>query len=180
MTSPDPTATGTTAELASLTGTWELDPPSTSIEFQTKALWIMKVKGTAKPLIGGGAVGDDGNVSGRFVVDVKSVDTNNQKRDAHLQSEDFFDAAKYPTIEFELSSLRFLSPGRVELKGNLSIHGQSQPISVPADVEINGSSATLATEIDIDRSVWGISWAKMGAGLKNKVVIKAKFNKTAS
>jgi polyisoprenoid-binding protein YceI len=65
----------------------------------------------------------------------------------------------------------------VELTGDLTIHGSTRPLTVLADVSTDGGSATVSAEVDIDRSAWGLTWAKMGAALTNHAVIKARFTK---
>ena len=163
---------------ADYAGTWNLDVAQTSIEFHTKAIWIFNVKGTAKALSGTGTVSADGSVEGTFVIDATSIDTKNKKRDAHLQTDDFFDTAKYPTIDFAATSGRLLESGQGEVSGSLTIHGQTRPITVVGNLEHDETSATLRTEVDdLDRMDWGLSWTKMGAGTHNRIVIKAHFTK---
>jgi polyisoprenoid-binding protein YceI len=175
MTTLDPTpATG----LSQYAGSWVLDPAHTTITFHTKAMWVMAVKGTVRAQEGHGQVGEDGTVQGHLVIDATSIGTGNKKRDAHLQTADFFDTAKYPTIDFELTSARFVSPGRVALEGNLSMLGQQHPVVLEAAVEADDTSATISGEIaDLDRSKWGLTWSKMGAGLHNKVVVHAALTR---
>lgn len=173
MSSPDPTA----AERSSLAGTWTLDPSQTSIVFHTKALWLINVKGMFNALEGTGTVGTDGSVSGSIVLDAASVDTKNKKRDDHLRSADFFAVETNPTMTFTLTGARANGAGPVELPGALTILGTTRPVTVVGDVIASESSATVSAELDIDRSEWGIMWAKMGAGLKSHVVITARFTK---
>jgi polyisoprenoid-binding protein YceI len=166
------------ASTGDYTGTWELDTARTSFEFNTKAMWILNVKGTAKALSGTGTVGADGSVQGKLVIDATSIDTKNKKRDAHLQTSDFFETAQYPTMEFDVTSGKLLDSGTAELTGSLTIHGQTRPLVVVAKVDHDDRSATLKTEIDdLDRKEWGLSWAKMGAGTHNRIVISARFTK---
>jgi polyisoprenoid-binding protein YceI len=174
MTLPDETAAG----LSEYVGTWTLDPSQTSIEFHTKAMWVLNVKGTFTSTEGGGTVGADGSVSGSIVLDAASVDTNKKKRDDHLRTADFFEVNAFPTITFAVSGARPKGPGQVELTGDLTIHGTTRPLTLLADVSTDGSSATVSAETDIDRSAWGLTWAKMGAALANRVAIKARFTKT--
>jgi polyisoprenoid-binding protein YceI len=173
MTSTSQTA----ADLSQFAGSWTLDPDRTSIVFHTKAMWILNVQGTARALEGGGSVGTDGGLSGTLVIDAASVDTKNKKRDEHLRTADFFEVQKYPTIAFTVTGGRLDPSGKVELTGSLDLHGQTQPLTLLAEVSAAGDSATLSTEVDIDRSAWGLSWTKMGAGLKNRVVISAHFDR---
>ena len=173
MTMPDETAVG----LSAYAGRWTLDPSQTSIEFHTKAMWVLGVKGTFKSIEGGGTVGTDGSVNGSLVLDAASVDTKKKKRDDHLRTADFFEVNAFPTITFAVTGARPKGAGKVELTGDLTIHGTARPLTLLADVSTDNGSATLSAEVDIDRSAWGLTWAKMGAALTNHVVINARFTK---
>ena len=174
MTSRD----ATTSDLSGLAGTWALDPERTTITFRTKAMWVLPVRGTAKALSGDARVSPDATVRGTLVIDAASFDTKNKRRDAHLRSEDFLEVAKYPTIDFTADGGRPAGTGRVEITGVLTVHGRTQPITLEAEVSRSGNSATVSTEVEIDRSQWGVSWAKMGTGLKNQVAICAQFERS--
>jgi polyisoprenoid-binding protein YceI len=165
-----------TTNLSRLPGTWALDPEKTTVTFRTKALWVLPVRGTAKALSGEAQVSADA-VTGTLVIDAASFDTKNKKRDDHLRSEDFLEVVKYPTIVFTTNGARPTGAGRVEIAGELTVHGRTQPVALQAQVSGSGNSATVSTEVEIDRSLWGISWAKMGTGLKNEVAIRAHFNR---
>jgi polyisoprenoid-binding protein YceI len=173
MTEPDLTATTT----ATSTGTWSLDPARTLIEIHTKALRVIKVKGTAKALSGTATVNGDDTVAGGIVVDTASIDTGNKKRDAHLRAADFFEVLKYPTIDFTVTDGRVDDEGKAQLTGTLALHGMALPIAFAADVALDAKAAVLTAAVDIDRSKWGVSWAKMGAGLENRVLITATFTR---
>ena len=172
------TSTNSTSNsLSGLSGTWTLNPAKTTVDFRTKAMWVLPVKGTAKALNGEAQIGADGAVKGTLVIDAASFDTKNKKRDDHLRSEDFFEAIKYPTITFTANGGRVVGSDRVEVTGELTVRGRSQPLTLLADLSHSGRSATVATEVEIDRSLWGVSWAKMGAGMKNQLVIRAHFDR---
>jgi polyisoprenoid-binding protein YceI len=173
MTSPDELA----ADLSPYAGTWTLDPSQTSIEFHTKAMWVLNVKGTFRAIEGGGTVGADGSTRGSIVLDAASVDTKKKKRDDHLRTKDFFEVDAFPTITFTVTGAHPKGAGKVELTGDLTIHGLSRPVPLLADVRADGGSAIVSVEADIDRSAWGLTWAKMGTGLKNHMVIKARFTR---
>jgi polyisoprenoid-binding protein YceI len=167
---------GTPQALSELTGAWNLDPERTTIQFTTKALWITTVNGTLRATEGSGTVEADGGVSGRIVIDAASIDTNNKRRDQHLRTADFFDVTNYPTMTFDLAAGHLGGPGRSTLKGTLSVHGATRPIEFQAALQEEDDGAlTLDVNTDIDRSGWGLGWAKMGAGLNNAVTIKATF-----
>jgi len=168
----------TSANLSNFVGSWVIDPDRTTVEFRTKAMWVLPVKGRANVIAGGGTVGPEGSLTGTLIVDAASIDTKNKKRDDHLRTADFFEVIKYPTITFEATRGRPAGSGMIELEGTLTVHGQTKPLSLSAEVSMSGDSATLTTEIEIDRSFWGISLAPFGAGLKNRVVISAHFNRS--
>jgi polyisoprenoid-binding protein YceI len=173
MSSADTTA----IDLTPFTGTWALDSERTSVTFRTKAMWVFSVKGTAQALGGNARIAPDGAVTGTFVIDAGSIDTKNKKRDDHLRTKDFFEVANYPTIVFDATGGRPVGPGLVQISGVLTIHGQTQPVTLKAQVSRSGNSATVSTEVEIDRSRWGMSWAMMGTSLKNQVAIRAHFNR---
>jgi polyisoprenoid-binding protein YceI len=162
-------------DFLSSAGNWKLDPARTSIEFHTKAMWVLKVKGSFKAIEGGAAVSEDGAVSGSLVLDAASVNTGNAKRDAHLRTADFFEVEKYPTIVFSATGARPTGSGQVELTGTLTIHGESKPVTLVGHVAGSATEVEVSAESDIDRSGWGITWSKMGAGLANHLVLNAHF-----
>jgi polyisoprenoid-binding protein YceI len=165
-------------DLSTFAGSWVIDPHRTTVEFRTKAMWVLPVKGRANVIAGGGTVGPDGSLTGTLIVDAASIDTKNKKRDDHLRTADFFEVSKYPTITFEATRGRLEGSGKIELEGTLTVHGQSKPLSLSAEVSMSGDSASVTTEVDIDRSSWGISLTPFGAGLKNRVAINAYFDRS--
>jgi polyisoprenoid-binding protein YceI len=166
-----------TVDLGDFAGTWVLDPRRTSIVFHTKAMWVLPVKGTAKAIEGGGTVGAEGGLRGTLVIDAASIDTRIKKRDAHLREADFFDVEQFPTITFEATGGRPAGPAKLELTGTLTVHGQTRPLTVVADLGVAADAVTVTAEVDIDRSQWGMALTPMGAGLQNRVVVSATFTK---
>jgi len=172
------TTADTTIDLTRFAGTWALDSERTSVRFRTRAMWIFPVKGTAKALGGKAEITPDGAVTGTLVIDAGSLDTRNKRRDDHLRSKDFLEVAKYPVIVFEAISGCPVAAGLVEISGVLTVHGQTQPMTLQAQVSGSGTSATVSTEVEIDRSLWGMSWGvRVGAGLKNQLTIRAHFDR---
>jgi polyisoprenoid-binding protein YceI len=167
------------ASLVDAVGNWQLDPAGTTIELRTKAMWgLAKVKGRFTAVEGNGVVGDDGTVSGTVVFDATSVDTKNKKRDTHLRSGDFFEVEKYPTFTYAATGASPTDDGKLKVTGSLTIRGQSRPLEllVTATQPAPGQ-ATLSASAEIDRRQWGMTWAKMGAGLINQVVVVAQFTR---
>jgi polyisoprenoid-binding protein YceI len=173
------TAAGASAStpVPTTAGTWRLDPTSTTIEFHTKAMWGMaKVNGTFTAVSGVGVVGGQGAISGELVVDASSIETKNKRRDKHLRSADFLEVSKYPTFSFTASEVTPSDDGTLTITGALHIKDRSIPIDVVATSTSQSSErVTVTAEATIDRSRWGMTWAKMGAGLVNRVVVVAQF-----
>jgi polyisoprenoid-binding protein YceI len=164
--------------LSALAGSWTLDPSRTSITFHTKALWLLPVTGTFQAVEGAGTVSADGNITGTLVVDASSVSTKNNKRDEHLHSADFFDVEKYPTIIFTATDARPAEPGHLHLDADLTVHGQTRPLTVPALVVAKDDTATFTAEVHLDRSDWGLTYTKKGSRLATHVVVDAHFIKS--
>ncbi|MEU2003144.1 YceI family protein [Rhodococcus sp. NPDC019627] len=165
-------------QLSTLAGSWTLEPSRTSITFHTKGLWIFGVTGSFHAVEGTATVGDDGGITGRLVVDATSLNTKNGKRDEHLRSADFFDVEKYPTIVFTAAGARPADPGHVHLDGDLTVHGQTRPLTVSAEVVATDDTATVSAEIHLDRSNWGMTYTKKGSRLATRVVVNAVFVKS--
>jgi len=173
MTSPDPNP----PDLSDFTGTWKLDPAATSVEFHTKAVWVLPVKGTFQAKEGEGTVTHDGDITGTLVLDAASVDTKIKKRDTHLRTADFFDVETFPTITYEVTGGRPTGPGAVELDGTLTVHGTPAPLTVAATVAADGDSVTISATAEVDRSAWGLTLTPMGAGLHNRILIDARYTR---
>src|ERR1700733_4583385 len=113
----------TPTELRTLTGSWVLDPQRTTIEFQTKILWIFPVKGTFQARRGWGRLTADGFLTRALVIDAASITTGIPKRNNHLRRPDFFDVENYPAIIYTVSQAMATNTDQVELLGKLDIHG---------------------------------------------------------
>jgi polyisoprenoid-binding protein YceI len=70
----------------------------------------------------------------RGTVDAASIDTNDDRRDAHLRSADFFDVETHPTISFESTAIEHVDGGNYRVRGNLTMHGETREIEVEATV----------------------------------------------
>jgi polyisoprenoid-binding protein YceI len=171
------TSTATLPAPATTAGTWRLDPERTTVEFHTKAMWGMaKVRGTFSAVSGSGVVGDEGAIVGELVIDATSIDTRNKRRDKHLRSADFFDVSNYPTFNFSASEATVGSDGTLNMTGALRVRDRSHPIDVIATTTSpSPDRVTVHAEATIARSDWGMTWARMGAALVNRVVVVAQF-----
>jgi polyisoprenoid-binding protein YceI len=125
----------TTATTQLGTGTWAIDPVHSSISFSVRHLMVSKVRGTFENFSGAIVVAEDGGPSVSAEIAVDSITTNNEQRDAHIKSADFFDVDNYPTATFSSTGLRANGDGYV-LDGEFTLKGVTKPISL--ELEFNG------------------------------------------
>lgn len=114
----------------------------------------------------------------RVTINVASIDTQNQKRDDHLRSPDFFDAEKHPTITFTSTSIR-PKGNQLIMKGDLTMHGKTKKVTIPFKIAKGKNSAGIDTttykgEITIDRNDFGIGTDSIAAkiSLEDEVELK--------
>ena len=86
------------------TGTWTVDPAHSKVGFAVKHMGVSTVRGEFHDFDGSLDVDENGTLSARGIVKVASVNTNQEQRDEHLRSADFFDAETYPELAFESTS----------------------------------------------------------------------------
>ena len=110
---------------------WEFAPGRTSVEFNVKHFLLLNVNGKFKRFSGRVVTPDDGDFSKASVeanIPVKSINTGNKDRDAHLVEEVFFHAEKYPEMKFKSTSVTKTGKGKFRMDGMISIRGVTQPI----------------------------------------------------
>lgn len=108
-------------------------------------------------------------VGGSVVIDMSSVSNADlagspdyqKKLVGHLLSADFFDVAKYPTATFKILSAEKKSDTDYVIKGELTMIGKTNPIEVPAKINVAGDAVTGEAKLKVDRTKWGL---KYGSG----------------
>ncbi|HYU33826.1 MAG TPA: YceI family protein [Thermoanaerobaculia bacterium] len=105
-----------------------------------------------------------------FTVQATSIDTDNDDRDKHLRSSDFFDVEKFPTLTFTSTQVKAQDKDTLEVTGDLTIHGVTKRITIPVDFlgtakMPNGEKAGFQTQFTVNRKDFGIVWNRvMDAG----------------
>jgi polyisoprenoid-binding protein YceI len=146
---------------------WLLDPAHSEIQFKVKYLMITTVTGSFKEFSAEVETQDEnistGNIS--FQTFTKSIDTNNEQRDTHLKSVDFFDVEKFPVIHFQSSKFEKIDgDDNFQLSGNLTIKDVTKPIKL--NVEFGGVGkdpwgnvkAGFSLNGNINRKDWNLNW----------------------
>ena len=117
------------------TGTWDVDPSHSRVEVLVKHLGIATVRGHFAEFEGSLEVGEDlGTATARGLVKVDSVNTNEDKRDDHLRSADFFDVEQYEHITFQSKDIGPADEDTFEITGDLTLHGVTREITLKAEV----------------------------------------------
>ena len=118
------------------TGTWNVDPSHSRVEFSVKHLGIATVRGAFREFGGTLEIGDDiASAKAYGTVSVASVDTNEPQRDEHLRSPDFFDAERFPELTFASKEIRPVDEDVFEIVADLTIHGVTREIVLTAEVQ---------------------------------------------
>lgn len=143
---------------------WNIDPTHSEVTFKVKHLMISTV--TGKFNVFEGQVESEGeefkNVRNiEFKADIKSVDTNNEQRDEHLRSGDFFAAEDHPEMTFRAKNFDVNSD---KLQGELTIRNTTKPVSL--DVDFGGvvvdpygqTKAGLTVSGKVSRKEFGLTW----------------------
>jgi polyisoprenoid-binding protein YceI len=164
------------------TGTWTIDPVWSALEFEVKKLGLAVIKGRALSFEGTVTGGDDATIEGS--ADVSGLTMFEETRDAHLQSPDFFDAERHPTIAFRSTSVDQRGEELV-VHGELTIKGKTKPVELRGAFTGTGvdpmGSERIVLELSgtIDRTDFGVDWnAPLPGGgllLPNEVTLTASF-----
>jgi polyisoprenoid-binding protein YceI len=118
---------------------WSFDKSHTNIGFNVTHLVISEVDGFFKSFEGSVTTKGDSfeNATVQFTVDIASIDTDNEKRDQHLKSDDFFNAEKYPKMTFKSTSMKKAGKNTYKLTGDLTIRDKTKRVEL--DVKHNGT-----------------------------------------
>ncbi len=146
---------------------WAIDPTHSEIHFKVKHMMVSTVTGAFNEFEGNlkaGEAGFDG-ASIEFSANIDSISTNNAQRDEHLKSDDFFNAAAFPTLSFQSTSFTKINEGAYELIGDMTIRDHTQ--SVKLAVEYNGTvvdpygqtKAGFEITGKINRKDFGLKWS---------------------
>lgn len=119
-----------------IAGTWDIDPVHSDVSFTVRHMMVSKVRGRFGSFSGEITTGEDITASTVTAsIDATSIDTNNEQRDGHIKSADFFDVANHPTWTFSSTGVR-VDGDDVIVDGDLTIKGVTR--NIPLTLEVNG------------------------------------------
>lgn len=151
-----------------LAETWRIDSSHSSATFTVRHLMVSNVNGSFGKMEG--TVDFDGSNIGQAkataTIDTTTISTNNEKRDAHLKSADFFDVAAHPTITFVSKRAEAVSPGKFRLIGDLTMRGVTKevvldvvgptdPFAAQGNVRMGATATTT-----LNRRDYGVNWSR--------------------
>ena len=146
---------------------WEIDPAHSSVQCSVKHMMIANVKGEFTK-VSGRVRFDEENLeqsSVQATVDINSISTREPDRDAHLKSADFFDAEKFPTMQFQSKRVLRDSDEDLNLLGDLTIRGTTREVTF----EVTGPTGAIkdpwgklrrgvSATAKINRKDFGLTW----------------------
>ena len=145
---------------------YSIDTAHSEIGFSVRHMMFAKVRGQFKTWTATIQYDDTApaKTSLEVNVDVASIDTREEKRDAHLRSDDFFSAEKSPKMTFRSKHVEPAGKGRYKLVGDLTIRDTTREIAL--DVEQTGGGKDpwgnqrlgFTAKAAINRSEWGLKW----------------------
>ncbi len=147
--------------------TWEIDRVHSSVGFQVNHMVISKVNGKFDSF--NGTINFDGKDFSKASVvvniDPKTIDTDNERRDGHLKSPDFFAADSLPEMKFVSTSIKPLGENKFQMVGDLTMRGVTKPVTLDGEFRgtvaaMGGTKAGFSAKGTINRQDWGVSWNK--------------------
>jgi polyisoprenoid-binding protein YceI len=143
-------------------GTYSVDPSHSAVGFEVRHMGIATVRGAFRRFQG--TVDATGTPVLTGSVEVASVDTGDEQRDAHLTAPDFFDVEQYPEIKFNTTTIESGDDGKLRLIGEITIRGVAKPLELIGTAGEGGAdpwgNERIGFEVEgvIDRREFGLNW----------------------
>ena len=148
-------------------GRYELDPAHTSVEFVARHM-LSKVRGRFDEVSGSVEVTGDGQATVEAQIQAASISTNQEMRDGHLKSPDFFNAEKFPTMTYKMKSYEKIGDNQYRTKGDLTLLGMTKEIVLTGTINgllpkdpMGNTRAGFSAHGKINRQDFGMKWSKV-------------------
>jgi len=167
--------------------TYTVDKAHSEVMFSVRHLGVSKVSGRFNDVSGtiDGDPKKPDTAKVDFVIKTTSIDTNQEGRDKHLRSPDFFDVEKFPEITFKSSKIAAKGAGKFDVSGTLTMHGVSKEVTLPVTMAgpipdgRGGQKVGFETATVLNRKDYGISWNKVldtgGVAVSDEVQVSISF-----
>ena len=147
-----------------IVGTWAIDPVHSEVSFVVRHMMVSKVRGRFDTFEGTIVTAEDPLASTVTAsVELGSINTGQEQRDAHIRSGDFFDVEKYPTMTFTSTAVKAAEEGFV-LEGDLTLKGVTKTVAFNLEVSgigpdaYGGTRIGFSAETKINRLDFGVSF----------------------
>jgi polyisoprenoid-binding protein YceI len=153
---------------------WRIDPTRSSVEFHVRNFWgLATVKGRFERYDGTLELYKTPAIE--LTIDAASLDTNNEKRDTHLRSGDFFDVVDHPQVRF-VSDSATLSGQQLKVHGRLYAGGTSISVDLDATVTPVGDELAVEAETHANHRHLGMTWNRLGMlRTPSKLIVHARL-----
>jgi len=145
-----------------LAGTWDIDPTHSTVGFSVRHMMVSKVRGYFREFSGEIVTAEDpAQSSVTATIDLASIDTRQEQRDAHIRSADFFDVDNHPQMTFRSTSVR-TDGADWFVDGDLTIKGTTKPVTLALELNgfgpdaYGGTRAGFSAKTEISRSGFGV------------------------
>src|SRR3954447_26046646 len=155
--------TSTTTQIPGyVVGTWDIDPVHSTVGFVVRHMMVSKVRGFFRDFSGEIVTAEDpANSSVTAAIELASIDTRQEQRDAHIRSADFFHVESHPTMTFRSTAVRTEGADWF-VDGELTIKGNTRPVTL--ELELNGfgpdafggTRAGFSARTEINRNDFGV------------------------
>jgi polyisoprenoid-binding protein YceI len=145
---------------------WSIDPTHSEIGFKVKHMMFTNVSGKFNSVYASIENEDDNFESSKiiFTAEIESIDTNNQDRDNHLKSADFFDAENYPKLSFVSKEIKKINENLFKISGDLTVRDVTKSIELESEYSglmtdpWGNTKAGLSITGKINRKDFGLTW----------------------
>jgi len=145
-----------------IAGTWDIDAAHSTVGFSVRHMMVSKVRGYFRDFSGEIVTAEDPTQSSvTATIDLGSIDTRQEQRDAHIRSADFFDVENHPQMTFRSTAVRTDGADWV-VDGELSLKGNAKPVSLTLELNgfgpdaYGGTRAGFSARTEISRSAFGV------------------------
>ncbi|SFL72292.1 YceI family protein [Geodermatophilus ruber] len=166
-------------------GTWDIDATHSTVGFVVRHMMVSKVRGYFRDFSGEIVTAEDPTQSSvTATIDLASIDTRQEQRDAHIRSADFFDVENHPQMTFRSTGVRADGADWI-VDGELTLKGNTKPVSLALELEgfgpdaYGGTRAGFSARTEISRAAFGVDIAMPmdggGVVVADKIVVELEI-----